>query len=65
MMEMKTTARYYCTLEPRKNDPDGLVECLGVAVKGMGIITYFIDRICLVLMGTFQSLLVAVQMEHQ
>ena len=37
LLELKTTARYYCVLEPRKTDADGLVECLGVALKGMGI----------------------------
>lgn len=36
-LELKTTARYYCVLEPRKTDADGLVECLGTALKGMGI----------------------------
>ena len=37
LLELKTTARYYCVLEPRKTDADGLVECLGAALKGMGI----------------------------
>ena len=34
---MKTTARYYCVLETRKSDADGLVECLDLALKGMGV----------------------------
>ena len=37
LLELKTTARYYCVLEPRKTDADGLVECLGAALKGIGI----------------------------
>ena len=37
LLELKTIARYYCVLEPRKTDADGLVECLGAALKGMGI----------------------------
>jgi len=37
LLELKTTARYYCVLEPRKSDADGLVECLGLALKGMGV----------------------------
>ena len=34
LLELKTTARYNCT---RKCDADGLVECLGLALKGMGV----------------------------
>ena len=37
LMEMRTTARYYCVMEPQKTDADGLVDCLGIALKGMGI----------------------------
>ena len=37
LLEFKTTARYYCVLEPRKTDADGLVECLSAALKGMSI----------------------------
>ena len=37
LLELKTTAGYYCVLEPRKIDADGLVEYLSAALKGMGI----------------------------
>ena len=37
LMEMRTTARYYCVMEPQKTDADGLVDSLGIALKGMGI----------------------------
>jgi len=29
--------RYYCVLEPRRSDADGLVEWLSLALKGMGV----------------------------
>ena len=37
VMEMRTTARYYCEMEPKKTDADGLMDCLAIALKGMGI----------------------------
>ena len=37
LLELKTTARYYCVLEARKCDAHGLVECLGLALKGIGV----------------------------
>lgn len=37
LQEIKTCAKYFCLLEPTKTDPDGLIECLGRALKFMGI----------------------------
>ncbi len=37
LQEIRTCARYLCVLEPVKADADGLVECLGRAVKPLGI----------------------------
>lgn len=37
MQEIRTYGRYLCVLEPVKADADGLVECLGRAVKPLGI----------------------------
>ena len=35
--EMKTCAQYYSVLEPARSDANGLIECLGKALKSMGI----------------------------
>ena len=37
IVEVTTHARYFCVLEPTKGDADGLVQCLGTALKTMGI----------------------------
>ena len=35
--EMKTFSRYLCIQEPSKADADGLVECLGKALRSLGV----------------------------
>ena len=37
LREITTSARYFCVLEPARSDADGLVQCLGTALKNMGI----------------------------
>jgi len=37
LQEITTSARYFCVLEPARSDADGLVQCLGTALKNMGI----------------------------
>ena len=36
-LEVKTCARFLCVLEPKKADSDGLLACLGTALKPLGI----------------------------
>ena len=37
LLQITTNARYFCVLEPANSDADDLVQCLGTALKNMGI----------------------------
>ena len=63
VMEMRTTARYYCVMEPQKTDVDGLVDCLGIALKGTGIDDLF-DSETILGVDSFRFWLVVAQMVH-
>ena len=44
-LEVKTCARFLCVLEPKKADSDGLLACLGTALKPLGVEDLF-NREC-------------------
>ena len=43
--QTKTCARYFCLLEPKKVDANGLLECMSTAMKSMGVENIF-ERVC-------------------